>query len=188
MEGVGAVGNGRLRRALVWSALTAALIAAIIASPHLLRLAAPDGTDWAKLSAISQTYTSVSVLLAAAALLGAVASLAYQARQTRIAHEESTRSHHRELLFRALDEPDLRVCWGPQPHAVTSQRWRQFTYCNLIVTHWHTECVLGRSTEETVRTLTKRFFEGEIGREYWSIWGTNWREATPPRLLGLRSQ
>ncbi|MFG2453235.1 DUF6082 family protein [Streptomyces sp. NPDC048512] len=153
-------------------------MAAIIASPHLLRLAAPDDTDWAKLSAISQTYASVSVLLTAAALLGAVASLTYQARQTRIAHEEATRSHHRELLFRALDEPDLRVCWGPYPQAVTSQQYRQFTYCNLIITFWHSEYVIGRSTEETVKTLTKRFFQGEIGRKYWSLYGAGWREST----------
>ncbi|MEU1413279.1 DUF6082 family protein [Streptomyces sp. NPDC005731] len=171
------MGNGRLRRALIWAGFTAALMTAIIASPHLLRLVAPDNLDWAELSSISQTYTSVSVLLAAAALVGAVASLAYQAAQTRIAHEESTRNHHRELLFRALDEPDLRVCWGPYRDAVTPQRWKQFTYCNLIVTFWHTEYVLRRSTDEAVRGLTKRFFEGEVGREYWRTWGTGWREA-----------
>ncbi|MFD0435566.1 DUF6082 family protein [Streptomyces chartreusis] len=176
----------RLRDAMVWAALTAALVAAILASPFLLRVVAPGGMDWEELNAISGTYTSVSVLLTAAALLGALATLAYQARQTRVAHEEATRSHHRELIFRALDEPELRVCWGPHPHAVTSQRWRQFLYCNMIVSFWHSEYILRRSTDETVKFLTKRFFEGEIGREYWSTWGAGWREAM--QAEGVRSR
>ncbi|MGW6542403.1 DUF6082 family protein [Streptomyces massasporeus] len=133
--------------------------------------------DWALLGEISQTYAAVSVPLTAVALLGAIASLGHQARQAHISHLESSRSTQQALLLRAFEDPALLVCWGPHPYPITRERWRQFSYVNMIVGFWHSEYKLGRS-DDTVLTLAKRLFRGDVGYEYWLAWGPAWEKTT----------
>jgi hypothetical protein len=54
-----------------WLAGVAAFIV-ILATPFLLESVAPNGHNWERLSSISQTYSAMSVLFSAAALLGVV--------------------------------------------------------------------------------------------------------------------
>ncbi|MER5464589.1 DUF6082 family protein [Streptomyces sp. NPDC002668] len=133
--------------------------------------------DWAELSDISQAYAAVSVPLTAAALLGAIFSLTYQARQARVSHVDTTNSTHRALLLEAFGEPCLQVCWGPPPRPIQAQRWKQFTYTNMIVSYWHSQYVLDGVGEAALRSNATRLFRGEVGREYWTVWGAGWREA-----------
>ncbi|MFC8431583.1 DUF6082 family protein [Streptomyces sp. NPDC057253] len=124
---------------------------------------------------MSQTYAAISVPLSAIALLGAIASLGYQARQAHISHIEASRATQQGLLLRAFDDPSLLVCWGPHPHPITQERWRQFVYVNMILSFWYTEHRL-RSSNEILPLLAIRLFRGDIGREYWATWGASWKD------------
>ncbi|MFF4489912.1 DUF6082 family protein [Streptomyces sp. NPDC001544] len=82
----------------------------------------PRNADWEKLSQISQAYGALSVVLSAGALAGVAASLAYQARQTRIATEETTWTAHRELLLLSLANTEFLTCWEPPSIAAGRRR------------------------------------------------------------------
>lgn len=167
-----------LRRVLAWSTLMTTALFAIIGAPFLLRWLAPAGMDWSELSDISQTYAVISVPLSALALVGAVASLIYQARQARVSQEEAASTVHRELLSRALDDPDLSMCWGPlTSQQITSARTKQFTYINMIISFWHSDYILTgwRADDEALRFLAGKLFNGEVGREFWALFADDWR-------------
>ncbi|MFJ8605667.1 DUF6082 family protein [Streptomyces sp. NPDC093675] len=136
--------------------------------------------DWAALSDISQTYAAISVPLTAAALLGAVASLTYQARQAKVGHEETRNATHRSLISATLEDPDLRVCWGPPLTPVTATQYRQFVYTNMIISFWHSEYTLGggAASDAIIRFNATRLFQGAVGREYWASWSSGWRETS----------
>lgn len=147
-------------------------------TPYLLLWTAPQNANWSELSEISQTYAAVSLPLTAAALLGAVASLRYQARQTRISREDSRNATHRELLTAAREDPDLLVCWGPLPVRLSPVRWKQMTYVNSILVFWHSQYILTNSPEAdaAVRFNAHRLFRGEIGHEFWVAARSGWQE------------
>jgi hypothetical protein len=74
-------------KVLVLIAAGLATVTLTTSAPLLLRAAAPAGTNWGKISDISQTY---GASLSAVALLGVAAGLAYQARQTAVATRTRT--------------------------------------------------------------------------------------------------
>jgi hypothetical protein len=163
---------------LIWVLLGSAVVVAMLGTPFLLHWAAPDGFNWAELSDISQTYTAISVPLTAAALLGAVISLTYQARQSRVGHEEATSAVLRDLVWHCIDDPDLALVWGPPvPHKLTPLQLKQYTYANMIVSFWHSDYLLGgwRMTDEALAGLSAQFFRGQVGREFWALAGAGWR-------------
>ncbi|GAA3836101.1 hypothetical protein GCM10022403_080880 [Streptomyces coacervatus] len=175
-----------LKRWTGWSLLGIALIALAAATPFLLRHAAPSRTDWAELADVSQTYAAVSTFFSGIALIGVVASLAYQARQVHNDREDAQLAAHRELTLRLLDDPDLLVCWGPPPRPIPVKRAKQHAYVNLIVSFWHADYIVGRLSEEVVRGAAAHLFRGEIGREFWDMQGENWKSTASTR--GRRSE
>ncbi|MEU5002055.1 DUF6082 family protein [Streptomyces sp. NPDC021622] len=153
-------------------------MAVIAATPILLEAAAPDGMNWSQLSNVSQTYGALSVLFSAAALIGVIASLAYQARQTRITHEETQRSAHRELLLQAINDPSLMPCWEAPLRGMpmTQEGIRRQMFTNLIVNTWRTDFRLKRTGEAAMRVILDDHFQGEIARIHWERNRANWRE------------
>ncbi|MER7934955.1 MULTISPECIES: DUF6082 family protein [unclassified Streptomyces] len=150
-------------------ALIAAGLAAVtlIASvPLLLQGVAPAGTNWGRLSDISQTY---GASLSAVALLGVAAGLAYQARQTAVATEDAYRASHRQLIMMTLDDPSLMVCWEPFPTPMTPTEVKQIAFTNLIVSSWFTDYYLKRINDDALRVLLRAHFGGEIARKHWQI-------------------
>ncbi|MFJ3418293.1 DUF6082 family protein [Streptomyces sp. NPDC086082] len=130
--------------------------------------------DWARLSEVSQAYGAVAVLFSAAAFLGAIISILYQAKQTRTMHEEVRSSMHKELVFRALDDESLAKCWDPPMEPITFEEARQFAFCNLIYRLWLADYVVGRMTLEAIRITLKVHFTGEVARHHWRVHGNNW--------------
>lgn len=158
----------------IWSSAALASLATISATPFLLDGLAPRGMNWNRLSDISQTYGALSAIFSAAALVGVVLSIAHQARQTRIQHEESHRSAHRELTLLTLTDPEFLVCWEPPNTPVTERRWRQLLVSNLIVSMWSTDFKLNLCDERTTRSTLLDYFGGEVGRAYWANSGPSW--------------
>ncbi|TDE33658.1 hypothetical protein E1289_11715 [Actinomadura sp. 6K520] len=67
--------------------------------------------------------------MVAVALIGIVATLIFQARETKIAREEARRIAIAELLKMAMDDPDLDEAWGPVPARNLSMLVRRQAAC-----------------------------------------------------------
>lgn len=165
--------DGTFRRAAFVVALVVAVVAvlALVAvSPLALReLSALQGTDWAKLSDIGQTYGAASALLTGLALIGVVGSMVFQVRAIRVSREQSSREHHAHLVEMALADPVYQRCWGGDPAAHASRdRYRQQVYLNLIVSKWENDYVLGGFRDHALRGTLEYFFRGEAGRQFWA--------------------
>ncbi|WP_159083186.1 DUF6082 family protein [Streptomyces sp. P3] len=124
-----------------WTATVLAAVAVLVGAPLLLGRLTPAGTNWERLSDISQTYgTPLSI----AALAGVAVSLVYQSRQTAVTYAEAQRASHRQLVIMAIDDPELMVCWEPFTVPVTALDAKQIAYTNLIVSNWSADYRLRR--------------------------------------------
>ncbi|MFD4503299.1 DUF6082 family protein [Streptomyces sp. NPDC058457] len=160
---------------LLWSTVAVGLLTAILLTPLTLEQAAPTHNDWGRLSDVSQTYGALSVPLSAIALLGVAASLAYQARQTKMANEESRRSSHRELLMYTLDNPEFLVCWEPVS-GMSSVEMRRLIFTNMIVSNWHSDYLLQRWSDQEARATLGFHFQGAVARSHWEKTASSWRQ------------
>ncbi|MFD8910610.1 DUF6082 family protein [Streptomyces sp. NPDC059575] len=170
-----------LRWILIWATVALGGTALVVITPFLLKWLAPSGLNWNELSDISQTYGGLSILVSAAALIGVVASLSYQAKQVRIEHQEAHRSAHRELILRALSDQEFLTCWGPLSAPVPRERYKKLLFTNLIVGFWSTNFRLGRTSEAVMLNDLKQHFRGEIARAHWAEARERWRASFEPR-------
>ncbi|MFC7266729.1 DUF6082 family protein [Streptomyces lutosisoli] len=139
------------------------------------------------ISAASQAYERLSVFFSAVAMLGVVASLAYQARQTSITNMAVQRASHRELVLFALQHPELMLALEPLPEPVTKEQARQMAFSNLFLSNWWDDFVLRRITVDGLRVLLRRHFRSALARQYWEMAGAYWRhdaEVSSDRRLG----
>ncbi|MEU6317437.1 DUF6082 family protein [Streptomyces sp. NPDC047009] len=135
-------------------------------APILILEIAPSGTDWGKLSEVSQVY---SALLSAAAFLGVAAALTYQARQTALANAEAARVSHRELMAMTLNDPTFMACWAPDFTALSAEEARQIIFTNLIVSEWSSQFRLRQLNDDTLLLLFLSHFRGEVARKHWEL-------------------
>lgn len=170
---------------LLWSTVTAGLLIAILLTPLALGLAERTHKDWGRLSDVSQTYGALSVPLSGIALLGVAASLAHQARQTKMANEESQRSSHRQLLMYALDNPEFLVCWEPGS-GMSSVEMRRLIFTNMIISNWHADYVLRRWNDQEAQAQLSIHFQGAVARSHWEKSGSNWRRVAEASGDALR--
>ncbi|MGH4034041.1 DUF6082 family protein [Actinomycetota bacterium Odt1-20B] len=159
----------------MWSlALGLVTLVLVGCTPLLLQWASSRKVDWGKLSEISQAYSAVSVVFSGVALWGVALSIAYQVRQTKMGREEVRRSAHRELLFRALDDPSLVPCWEPPRPGDTPETWRRLVYTNLIMVAWEAD-YRNRRRDDALRQELQTHFTGEIARLHWERGRDWWR-------------
>jgi hypothetical protein len=106
------------RRLVTYVAISAALLAALLATPFML------------LSDISQAYSATSVLLSSIALTGVAISLVYQAQQTMVIRDERDRATHREMIYLTMEDRALAACWEPPdiPRSHGRQNWSHTTF------------------------------------------------------------
>ncbi|MER6612234.1 DUF6082 family protein [Streptomyces xantholiticus] len=153
---------------IAWiAAAAAAALGLVLMTPFLLMAVGPKDADWGRLSQISQAYGALSVILSAGALAGVAASLAYQARQTRIATEETTWTAHRELLLLSLANSEFLTCWEPPSVPVTLEEWRRMVYTNLVIQDWEKTYVFGLMTDAQLIRTFEVHFQGQIARDHW---------------------
>jgi Family of unknown function (DUF6082) len=157
-------------RALVLAVLlitTLIAIALIGVSPVALGWLHGDTVHWERLSFIGQTYGAASALISVLALVGIVMTLIYQAREARLAREETRRTAIAELLKMAIDDPELDECWGPIPSPNDAKTRKQRLYTNMIVSEWSMSFETKALPEKRLRAIAYEMFQGEIGRSYW---------------------
>lgn len=140
----------------------------VAASPFALRLFGGAGGEWERLSFIGQTYGAISALIAVVALVGIIATLVLQARETRRAVQESRRQAMSELLQKAMDDPDLDECWGPLPAPGDPKTRKQQLYVNMIISQWGVAYETGAMPEQRLRAVAREMFSAPPGRTFWA--------------------
>ncbi|MET7708964.1 DUF6082 family protein [Micromonospora sp. NPDC005413] len=157
-----------IRGVVTWAvfALLGGLV--LLLSPPLIGFAFDSNTDWERLADIGQAYGSVSVLLSALALVGVVATVISQTRQSGIALEYAQRDQHAMLLKMAIDDASLMECWGSLTQDLDPQRRRQRAYINLILNFWAATWQLDGMPESQLRgLLASDIFATEMGLSFW---------------------
>ncbi len=154
----------RLTRALPWASGALTLIGLGAATPVLLSWAAPESTDWGRLSDISQTYSALSIPLSGAALLGVVWSLVFQARALQADSTDRYRGALRELLLRTVEDPSLLICWDPPMAPMTQEQYRLQYFNNAIILSWRAEYLNGMLPDAIVRDQLYRMMRGQVGQ------------------------
>ncbi|MGW6026591.1 DUF6082 family protein [Streptomyces sp. NPDC055099] len=171
-----------------WLGGVAAFIV-ILATPFLLESVAPSGHNWERLSSISQTYSAVSVIFSAAALLGVVVSIRHQSKQTSIANEEAQRAWHRELVLFLVQYPELLPATDVPTVPTSELQSRQMVISNLFLASWRSDYVLHRVNSQGLRVTLRRHFRSALAREHWARASVTWRQSAEadanPRSLGF---
>ncbi|WP_344907461.1 DUF6082 family protein [Actinomadura meridiana] len=143
------------------------VIGLIGVSPWALRAFDGSTERWERLSFIGQTYGAASALVAAVALVGIVATLILQARETKISREEARRIAIAELLKMAMDDPDLDEAWGPVPAGESRKARRQLMYINMIISEWQMSFETKALPETRLRAISREMFSAHPGRAFW---------------------
>ncbi|MFI7356243.1 DUF6082 family protein [Streptomyces avidinii] len=160
---------------LAYGLLGLGLLGLVASTPFMLSALAPDGTDWNKLSDISQAYGAVSVVLSAIALAGVALSLLFQVRQARASTEQTVRDSHLQLVTLALSNPDLLLAWSPPVAPVTLKRHQQHLITSLALGELLHRFRIGHLSDEKLAVKINSHFRGEIAREQWEREGPGWR-------------
>ncbi|MFJ6387656.1 DUF6082 family protein [Streptomyces sp. NPDC091972] len=166
----------RRRGIALWAVVGVLTTLLIVITPFLLQAAAPSNKDWEQLSNISQAYGALSVFFSAAALLGVVASLVHQSRQTAVTTEQALRASHQYVIALVMNDPTLLPGGEPPPINVTEQEARQMMLTNLFVSNWIAEYRLKRLNDGELRVVLSTHFRGEIPRKHWEGAGQHWRQ------------
>jgi hypothetical protein len=161
--------------AAIITLILTAIVGLVVLSPFALAGIAHFRSDWVELSNIGQTYGAVSAILSGLALGGIIASLLYQARDSRIAHEQMKRTFQFDLIKLELDDPSLMAAigapWGIDALS-DAELVREFLYVQMWVTSWVASYATGDFPESVVRQLAAHeLFRGRAGRIYWESAG-----------------
>ncbi|MEU7584413.1 DUF6082 family protein [Streptomyces sp. NPDC041068] len=164
----------RIIRVLPWACSAVALIGLGAAMPFLLNWAAPESTDWDRLSSISQTYAALSIPLSGAALLGVVWSLIFQARALEKDSNDRYRGALRELLLHTAEDPSLLVCWDPPMSPMTQEQYRLQIFNNAIILSWRAEYLNGMIPDAMMRDQLYRMLRGQVGQKNYASTRALW--------------
>ena len=162
-------------RRLDWSALLYLVMGAIVA----LTIVSPLILDWgvtrfsfdpSSASELGQSYGAVSALISAFALGFVIRSLFVQRRQTDVMQGHNSRMMQLELLKLAIENPSLRIAFGPTyGEGASESDFAIHSYVNLWFRYQQMNYVQGEESEAGLRhALSETFFAGETGREVWS--------------------
>lgn len=162
------------RRTLLTLSATITLVGIltlVVASPLALSELARYERNWPQLSNIGQTYGAVSALLSSIALGGVVLSLLYQARDSKTAREQTTRSLQLELIKMQMEDPALMTASGaPWGLAIPAESApiREFLYIQIWINYLLGTYVMNEISEATLRyVIANELFRSRAGRYYW---------------------
>lgn len=142
----------------------------LASAPFILFALAPGQSDrWLEVSYIGQTYGGIAGALGALALVGVAVSLVLQVRESVANREQFQREIQRDLLFRAIDDPELRACLGPLPNSWGNAR--QHIYLNVLMSFLFSMFVVQKLSELELRAELRNIFAAEPGRRYWEASG-----------------
>ncbi|TDO42348.1 DUF6082 family protein [Paractinoplanes brasiliensis] len=155
---------------LAIGALCALFLGAIVAFPIATQGVFGSDHDWKALSDVGQAYGGVSAIVAGLGFCGIAASLALQAKQTRLAQAISARERHFELVKLGLEYPGLSY----QIHDDPPELYKKKVIINLWVAHWLLLWDIGDADESFLRSAFTELFHDEVAREWWLERGSTW--------------
>ncbi len=154
----------------------ALLVVILIVSPLILSVIGwMLPLDWNKLNAIGQSYTGVSALVSAAALVGVVATIRLQDQQVAVSQQHALRDMHFSLNKMALEDPAL--AWATDAtNDVNNEsdyaRWRMKVYVAMWFRYLEFGYSLRALPEDFIRAVSREMFATEPGREFWYSWSS----------------
>ncbi|NGN66324.1 hypothetical protein G5C51_20785 [Streptomyces sp. A7024] len=153
-------------RRIVAAIVFSVLVFVFVVPYMLLLIGGLRKGDWQHFSNVAGAYGGVASVFGMLTLVGVIASLALQVRDSRANLELIHRSLHTELLNAAMDDPALRACWGPTSLGSDVEA-RQHIYITKIVTFWSSAFTMGKMSEDELRGNFSELVRGEPGRRYW---------------------
>lgn len=163
-------------RSVLWTLVAlAAMTSFIAAAPYVfLAIGHIQSHDWTQFSDEGQAYGGIASVFGMLAIAGVAVSLIMQSRESAANRAQIERTFHADLMYKALDDPELLECWGA-PHG-ERRKLKQNTYVNLIFSFWHAMFEIGRMPEHDVRSSARDAFAGMPAREYWQNSRLAWTE------------
>jgi hypothetical protein len=169
--------KSRLRRLMTVLSAVVGLVALVVASPLLLAWAASWPIAWHQLSEVGQAYGTISAVLSALAFSGVAVSVFMQREQYRVSEQQAVRQRQFELLKFSMENPRYMDVWGAHPPGSRPDPQHEpelRAFANLILSHWYMLWRIGNVSELELRAVTRNFFRGAIGHEFWSRSGSSW--------------
>jgi Family of unknown function (DUF6082) len=163
----------RLRIIFIW---IAGLLSVALASPLLLvGLSAAFKFDWTLLSDIGQSYTGISAILSAAALIAVARTIRIQSRQTALAQTLAVHDTQRELVLMALNDPDLLSALDNDSESIV--QGKQHVYNTLWMRYYFMQYRIGTMNAGDIRLamLEERFPQPSV-RDHWERVRKYWRK------------
>ncbi|MCO1653990.1 DUF6082 family protein [Pseudonocardia humida] len=178
-SGVDAIMDARFRRWLIRVLIgLGGVVGVLLVSPLLLVIVDAILTvDWGRLTEIGQSYTGVSAILSAVALVGVTLSIRLQAKQTALMQQQTVRELQFDMLRMAAADPALAPVTGAalpegdesheafKLHVFQSQFFRYLEYGYLVGEY---------SDQNLENLLVRELFPVPSNRAWWSRVRTYW--------------
>lgn len=149
---------------------------ALLATTSILPL------DWPLLSNVGQSYTGISALLAAIAVLAALKTMSIQNRQAEESSRLASRTLQFEIIRLIINDRFFAglVSPGVEANEESFDAFRASAFWNMWMQYQEHAFNGGVSSEEIVRWgLREDMFKTVQGRLYWERSGDSWRIANP---------
>jgi len=149
-------------------------LAIFIVSPLALTVVGWLPLDWNKLNSVGQSYTGVSALLSAAALIAIVATTRLQARQVELSQQQAVREMQFSLNQMVLQDRAFALVGTSEPIKTEGDytRWRIRVYVAMVLRHLQFGYSLNVLSEDFVRVvLSNELFANEPARDFWNKYG-----------------
>jgi hypothetical protein len=166
-------------RYTIWSLVAVLAIGAFgSVTPYVFLLVGRiHPNDWGQFSNEGQAYGGVASVIGMIAIVGVVASLILQVRESAANRVQLNRTFHSELVYKSLEDPDLLECWGIQNGDIA--KLKKAGYINLIVSYWHAMFEIGRMTDDDLRASAAEIFAAMPARDYWPTARPRWVQFQP---------
>jgi Family of unknown function (DUF6082) len=178
-------------RLLISSAAILIIVAVLVVSPLLLlALAKALHLDWVQLSNIGQSYTGMSAVLSAVAILGVVVSLRLQSQQTMLLRRQTTRQFQFELLQMGMSDPLYASVMQLSSNPTSDHdSFRRHVYATQWPRYLEFVYLAGEISEADLElTLTEECFPVLNTRKWWTGVRKSWIIASEePRFRQIRS-
>lgn len=166
------------------STAVAVVLAVLLLSPLMLLAVAGvlglSEADWIRLSSIGQSYTGVSAILSAAALMGVVLSIRTQNKQVQLQQLHAVREMQGQVLKAIVDDPHLiRILSINDVDEAESLELRQSLHVNLLFRYLEFGYLAGEISEPELRWVLANevFLPNALALEWWS---ERWRAGLSP--------
>lgn len=165
-------------------AVVSLTIVLLLVSPLILLIPAIVlDVNWRQLTDIGQSYTGIAAVLSAAALVGIVASIRFQAEQTRLLRRQLTREMQFNLLDMAMSDPHYAAIFRISP-TQGYDAFRKAAFQNLWVRYLEFAYLTGEMSEEELRSIFEGFFTVADNR----VWFDSGRQHLPRYASGLTAK